>query len=123
MKILQLSVSLDNLDFYAYHGVLEQERTVGGEFSVSIRLKVASAERAVFDDELAGTVDYGAVYELLRREMEQPSALLEHVAGRMLSAVFTRFPAVEEAEVSIRKKNPPIGASGEGACISLRAVR
>ncbi len=123
MKNLELWVTLDKMRFYAYHGVLEQERVVGGEYTVDLRLRVEKAERAIFDDELEGTVNYAEVYELVRAEMATPSALLEHVAGRMLAAVFNRFPHVVEAEVCVRKNNPPMGAAGAGAAVTLRAAR
>ncbi len=123
MNNLQLTVALDEMRFYAYHGALEQERIVGGEYTVSLNLRVADAQRAIFDDELAATVNYAEAYELVRCEMKQPSALLEHVAGRILTAIFNHFPTVVSAEVRIRKNNPPISASLQGASITLSAAR
>ena len=35
MKLEKSVISLDDVRLYAYHGVLEQERRVGGEYSVS----------------------------------------------------------------------------------------
>ncbi len=123
MNNLQLTVSLNEMRFYAYHGALEQERIVGGEYAVSLNMKVDAAQRAIFDDDLSAAVNYAEAYDLVRREMNQPSALLEHIAGRILSAVFEQFPTVTEAEVCIRKNNPPMGASGKGASVTLRAER
>lgn len=123
MQILSTTVTLDAIRCYAYHGVLEQERVVGGDYTVSLRLKLGDASLAVEHDQLEGTVNYAEVYALVQREMHQPSALLEHVAGRILRALFASFPLIEEAEVSVRKVNPPMGADCQGASVVLCGKR
>lgn len=123
MKNLKLSITLENLKFYAYHGVLEQERKVGGEFTVNISLEVTKPDCAVFNDSLEGTVNYATIYQLIKMEMQQPSALLEHVAGRILEKIFTTFASVEHIEIKLCKLNPPMGAAGDGACVMLCADR
>ena len=105
--------------FYAYHGVLPQERTVGGEYWVDLTLYPDNISAAVQDDRLDGTVNYAEAYEIVRREMAQPSALLEHVDGRIAQALFAAFPALLRIEVEVCKVNPPIGAACEGASVKL----
>ena len=123
MKLLSTIVTLDDIRCYAYHGVLEQERVVGGNYAVSLRLSLSDASPAVLHDQLEGTVNYAEVYELVRRVMAQPSALLEHVAGRMAQSLFDKFPLIAEAEVQVRKVNPPMGADCDGASVVLHARR
>lgn len=123
MKIQSTTVIIDRIRCYAYHGVLPQERVVGGDYWVSARLTLSDASLAVEEDQLEGTVNYAEVCELIRREMQCPSALLEHVAGRMLKAIFSEFPLVAEAEVEVRKVNPPMGVHCDGAAVVMRAVR
>ena len=101
MKNVKLSIILDNLKFYAYHGVLEQERKVGGEYSVDVRLNVKNAENAIYNDELEGTINYADVYNLIKAEMQEPSSLLEHIAGRIIEKLFCKFPTIEFAEIKI----------------------
>lgn len=107
-------IFLDNLRFHAYHGVGEQERTVGNEFTVSLRLKT-DISRAMASDDVADTVSYADVYEAIKEEMAVPSLLLEHVAGRILKRLQHDFPQVEEAELKLAKRNPPMGADIETA--------
>ena len=123
MQLLSTVVTLDDIRCYAYHGVLDQERVVGGNYTVSLRLTLQDASLAVFDDQLEGTVNYAEVYELVRRVMAQPSALLEHVAGRLLQLLFDSFPLISAAEVTVRKVNPPMGADCNGASVVLSAKR
>ena len=123
MKNVKLSIILDNLKFYAYHGVLEQERKVGGEYSVDVRLDVKNAENAIYNDELEGTINYADVYNLIKAEMQEPSSLLEHIAGRITEKLFCKFPTIEFAEIKICKRNPPMGADCDGASIVLSGER
>lgn len=123
MTITNCDIELKALHFYAYHGVLEQERKVGGDYTVDLQLQLSDAEAAIYDDQLDGTVNYAEVYELVRHEMATPSALLEHVAGRILSAIFDRFPKVVRATVKVCKVNPPMGASCNGCSVALTAER
>lgn len=123
MNITRCDIRLEGLRFYAYHGVLEQERLVGGHYTVDLVLHLADASPAIDNDELEGTVNYAEAYALVQREMRQPSALLEHVAGRILRAVFSAFPRVESASICLRKDNPPMGADTQGCNVMLEATR
>lgn len=113
-------------DFFARHGVLPQERTVGGRFAVRLRLELDDEEcaAALVDDRLDGTVNYADVYALVREEMEQPAALLEHVAHRVARRLVSTFPLIKEAEVGVTKRTPPITgcAAPEGVTV-MRTLR
>ena len=122
MTITQSSIQLHDLRFYAYHGVMEQERRVGGEYLVSLHVE-ADLSRAVASDDVADTVNYAALYEVVAREMAQPSKLLEHVAGRIAQCVLQTFPMVNALSIRITKCNPPMGADCKGASVEICALR
>ena len=119
MKITQSSIRLHDMRFYAYHGVMEQERRVGGEYLVSLQVET-DLSRAVNSDSVADTVNYAQLYEVVRREMAEPSQLLEHVAGRIGQRVLDNFQQVTALTVSVTKCNPPMGADSKGASVELR---
>jgi len=124
MKVKQTIIRLDGMRFYARHGVLPQERCVGGHYTVDLHLFVGACRGAVEADRLEATVNYAEAYALVRRVMAEPSALLERVAGRILEAVFREFPLVAEASVVVRKDTPPIaGDIAGGASVEVTAVR
>jgi dihydroneopterin aldolase len=122
MTITQSSIQLHDLRFYAYHGVLEQERRVGGEYLVSLSVE-ADLSRAVVSDSVADTINYAALYEVVAQEMAQPSQLLEHVAGRIGQHVLEDFPQAESLTIRITKCNPPMGADCQGASVEICALR
>lgn len=112
-------ISLNHLRFHAYHGVMPQEQRIGGLYDVSLDLNVHVADSALVGDELSGTVNYAEVYDIVNAAMKQPSQLLEHVASRILRAVFLRYRQVVSATVSVSKLNPPISADCHSACVRL----
>ena len=122
MKIRRSSVFLRDVRFYAYHGVMEQERKVGGEFTVSVSVDT-DLTAAVSHDDLATTLNYAALYEVVKREMQIASELLEHVAGRIGWAVLEQFPQVTAVSVRLTKLNPPMGADCRGAGVELMLER
>lgn len=102
----------------AFHGVLPQERTVGGDYEVSLRVAY-DFSRAMESDDVADTVNYAELLDIVRQEMAVPSNLLEHVAGRIAKAVKKRFPQVTAVDVQLTKLNPPFGMLTEGAGVEL----
>lgn len=123
MHLQSTEILLRDLQFYARHGVLEQERIVGNAYTINLTLRLAEADAAVFDDRLEGTISYAEVYDLVREEMHIPSALLEHVAGRILRRLFAAYAGLEHAAVEVCKNNPPMGAHTAGCCARLTATR
>jgi len=113
-----MEISLQDIELQAYHGVFEEERRMGNTFRVSVRLSVPEC-LGVQTDELSDTWNYGEIYNLVVREMEQPSQLLEHVAGRIRRAIQESFPQATEIHVKISKKNPPVGGKVAWASIEI----
>ncbi len=122
MKITGSKIYLDDIRFYAYHGVMEQERQVGGEYLVSLAIETDLSE-AVHTDDLADTVNYAALYALIEREMSVPSKLLEHVAGRIGQRSLEEFDKIATLTVRVTKQNPPIGADCKGASVEIKMTR
>ena len=83
-KPIQTSIQLHNLEFYAYHGLLPQERVVGGHYRVDVELSLTPPLRSLTEDIIDDTVNYAEVYALIRQQMEQPVNLLEHLAHRKI---------------------------------------
>lgn len=115
-------IFLKDLRFYAYHGVAPQETAIGNEFTVSLRLKT-DIFRAAETDDVEDTVSYADVYEAVKAEMEISSRLLEHVCGRIVKRLFRDFPAIEEIEIALSKRNPPMGADIASAGVEMLCAR
>lgn len=119
---MQSYIILKDLRFYAYHGVGAQETQVGNEFVLDLRLRM-DWTCAIRSDDVNDTLSYAEVYEAVKDEMARPSRLLEHVAGRIARRLFQDFSSLEEIELRLVKRNPPMGADIEGAGVELRVQR
>ncbi len=122
MKLTDHCISLKGLRFFAHHGVAPQERVVGNEYILNIRLQ-ADLQRASETDDVADTVSYADVYEVVKAEMAIPSRLLEHVCARIIHRLLAVFPQVESVTVCLAKRNPPMGADIEVAEVEMRGER
>ena len=121
MRITSSYISLRNVRFHAFHGVMPQERRVGGDFLVNLRVGYP-LEQAMQSDEVSDTLNYAALYEVVKTEMMQPSNLLEHVAGHIADAVVKRFPQVTSIDLDLTKQNPPMGADCDGAGVEIHLI-
>ncbi|MBR3092309.1 MAG: dihydroneopterin aldolase [Bacteroidaceae bacterium] len=119
---MESTILLNNVRFHAFHGVMPQERSVGADFTLSLRLE-ADVWNAVWTDELNHTISYAEVYEAVADEMRTPSALLEHVAGRIVRRLFTTFPTLYAISIRLLKDNPPVGAQCDGMGVELTVSR
>jgi dihydroneopterin aldolase len=102
-------IILENIEFYAYHGCFTEEQIVGSKFLVTVKFDYNSME-AEKTDSLSKTINYQEVYVLIKKEMEQKSRLLEHVASRIADAIKNNFHEAEKISVKVTKINPPLGA-------------
>jgi len=106
-----VKICLNEMVFYGYHGVFDEERKLGQRFVVSLHLTTTEAhDRQVH--KLEDTVDYTKVYTLLKDIMEKHQFhLLENCANLILDQVLAEFPLVELAEVFIQKPSVAIQGS------------
>lgn len=115
---METYILLENVRLYAYHGVGEQERIVGNHYLINLKIKINVMD-AVLSDSLEDTISYADVFEMVKKEMAIPSKLLEHVAGRIISALRKTYPAIENIELKLSKNNPPMGADMDYASVLI----
>jgi dihydroneopterin aldolase len=115
-------ISLEGLEFHAFHGVYPHERESGNFFEVDIAVETDFTAAAVNDD-LHGTVNYEILFRIVKEEMEQPSKLLETVAEKIIHHVLDDLPAVLNVELKISKLNPPIGGKCRVSSVAIRKER
>ena len=118
MTLTDSKVWLHRMRFYAHHGVMAQEQTVGGWFTVTVAVG-CDLSTAMCSDDVGDTLNYARLYELVCREMTIPSRLLEHVAGRIVQAIVEEWPQAASIDLWLDKDNPPMGADCGGAGVEL----
>lgn len=112
-------IRLRGMRFYGYHGALPAERELGQRFVVDVELAF-DLRPAGQSDDLARTVSYAEVYDLVRAVVEgPPRALLESVAEQVAARILERFAIVEEVRVLARKPEAPIPGILEAAEVEI----
>jgi dihydroneopterin aldolase len=70
-----LSIHLHNLILFCHHGIYEEEKILGNQFELNITIKHVPQHLPV--KHLADTVDYVAVYDLVKKRMAVPTLYLK----------------------------------------------
>ena len=122
MEISEYNIELRDIHIYAHHGVMPQERKVGAWFIIDIKLKMNDYYCADNDD-IAGTVSYADVYDIICNEMKVPSNLLEHACKRISNSIYSTFTQVEEIEITLCKETPPMGGDRLKAAVRIKSTR
>ena len=101
-------IFLDRICFFAHHGVGEQETLAGNEFTVSLRLQVNIAH-AMQTDDVADTVSYADVYEVVKEIVENKRFnLLEALAENIAEEVLNKFDLLKGIMVRVKKPEAPV---------------
>ncbi len=111
-------LQLNEMKFFAYHGVNEQERIVGNTYVVSIKLGL-DMKKACQSDQLEDTLNYAKVYKQVAAVMQIPCNLIEHLAEKICLQLRNSFPGILHIEIRLKKCNPPIVGIMQSAEIIL----
>ena len=102
-------IQIEDMEFFAYHGHFDAEQVIGNKFLVSLTI-TTDMSKVSKSDELADALDYQKAYLVVKEQMEQTSNMLEHLANRILTALYKNFPnQLNEATISVSKINPSLG--------------
>jgi dihydroneopterin aldolase len=112
------TLTLKNMEFYAFHGCLEHEKSVGTQYIVSVSMQF-DTEKAGETDDLQDTVNYQTVHNIVRAEMEKPANLIENVAWRIAKSLEKNIPMVKKWNIKLEKLNPPLSGRTESAVIEI----
>lgn len=98
-------IVLAGLEFHAHHGVFAAEGELGARFVVDVELFLPLSRT----DDLAATVDYGAVYALVRaRVTGERFALIEALAFDIATRLLAAHPPLRRVLVRVHKPHAPL---------------
>jgi dihydroneopterin aldolase len=117
-------IELRGLRVLGTHGVLPEERHRAQPFEVDVDIEASLADAGRSDD-LADTIDYGAVSLAVAGVVAGPHAdLIEHLAARIVDAVFAAGgPRAASVGVTVRKLRPPVAVDLATAAVSITRQR
>jgi dihydroneopterin aldolase len=110
----EFTIELRGLQFYSFHGLYEEEKKVGGEFVVDVFAKFPAEDHSL--NSINETVNYAALFAIVKEEMNEPRELLETIAQSIAEKVYAKYSVIKEVEIRIEKKKAPIvGLNGSVA--------
>jgi len=101
-------IQIEGMEFYSFHGHYKEEQIVGNKFLVDLTIETDMSKPAESDN-LKDAVNYQRAYEIVKQQMEMKSHLLEHIAGRILDALYAEMEGISQATVKVSKMNPSMG--------------
>ena len=115
-------IIVEDIEVYAYHGHIPEERKIGGKFIISLEMDTAFDEACV-SDKLEDTFDFQQACDIVKEEMETPSSLLEHVANRIASRLLDASHLIWSVKIKVSKMNPPLGGNVKAVAVEIRKKR
>lgn len=102
-------VRIKNAVFYAYHGALKEEQSIGGKFEADVDMFFDFREAAEKDD-LSKTINYDEVYKFINSVIhDKKYYLIETLATIIADNLLLKFPILDKIIVKVRKSNVPVG--------------
>ncbi len=100
-------IAVNAIRLFAFHGCLPEEARIGGHYRVDVTVE-GDFDKAEHSDELADTVDYGRITQVVIEQMARRSKLIEHVARRIIEALRKEWPLAVRFRVRLVKERPPV---------------
>ena len=116
------SIHITGLKTFGYHGLFEEERTLGQKFTFDIQATLVEVQTHRRDD-LNSSVRYDAVVdEAVQIATSGKFRTLEALGETMAVGLLQRFALMESVTVAVAKSSPPIAHSIEqvGVQVGLR---
>lgn len=111
-------IEVNGIKLYAYHGCLEEEGKIGGNYVVDVCMKTDFSQAAL-SDELSQTIDYVHINAIVTQEMAIRSKLIEHVGQRIVSRIDQEIKGLIALRVKVTKICPPINGDVDNVAIII----
>ena len=117
---MKYTITLQKMEFRAYHGCYDLEQQVGNRFTVDLQL-TTELGRVAEEDSVELAVNYLTVYEVVREVMTHTQRTIERVAKNIIEALKERFPQIEGVKCTVAKLAPPLGGTLHSVSVTLEA--
>jgi len=116
------TISLLGMRVFAYHGVLDEEKSAGQEFVIDVTIH-ADLSSAASSDDLTDSIDYGTLAAAIHdRVSSERWNLIERVAERVADLVM-EDERVAGVEIRVHKPAAPIPVRFKDVVVEMRRSR
>jgi dihydroneopterin aldolase len=111
---MKLQTALENLEFFAYHGLYAEEHEKGGMFKVDVWIDEEISEDHNLS-EISGVINYEEIFKIVQEEMQIRRNMIEDLGKTILQRINHNLIDRDViTTVKITKPNPG-GRFGSGA--------
>lgn len=112
-------ITIENLEVFAYHGVLAEENALGQKFLISVTMEL-DTWRAGTSDDLNASVNYSLVCHEITKWMQQEQIqLIERVAEMIAERLLDTFSLIKRVKVTVKKPWAPIMLPLETVAVTI----
>jgi 7,8-dihydroneopterin aldolase/epimerase/oxygenase len=86
--------------------VHEEEKVLGNEYEVNADVQFHEEQNEI--NSLSQTINYAAIFEIIKKRMHIPASLLETVVMDIGTTIHEQYDYVRSIRVSLKKVHPPI---------------
>ena len=112
------TIEVNGIKLYGFHGCLEEEGLIGGNYVVDISL-TTDFQLAAETDTLENTIDYVIVNQIVKQEMAIRSKLIEHVGQRIVERIKNEIGSLLQIRIKVVKICPPINGDVKNVAIII----
>ena len=113
-------IRIENLEFFANHGVYPEETRLGQKFMISLTM-YTDTRRAGRTDELESSTNYGEVSHFIVDFMAKHTCkLIEAAAEKLAEALLLTYPLLAGVELELKKPWAPVGLPLETVSVKIR---
>lgn len=111
-------LTLNHMEFHAFHGVFEQEQKIGNTYFIDLKIG-ADFSKACKTDAIEDTINYASVFHEIQEEMKNNGSLIEHVAENICQRLKKQFKEIQTLEIKLTKQNPPLQGQLQSVSVIL----
>lgn len=101
-------ILIKDLELFAYHGVLKEEKKLGQKFLLSLELDL-NLRNAGTSDDLNKTVNYAELCEKVEAEFKKEKYdLIETAAEKISEYILINYPTIKSVKLTLKKPWAPI---------------
>lgn len=112
-----MTIHLNDVQFYGYHGLYKEEQKLGNNFIVNLSIDFFPSVNKI--TAIEETIDYVSVYNIVKQRMQTPTPLLETIVGDIADAIFTQFKLAQKVNIQITKVKVFVNSLNGNMSVSL----
>ena len=116
-----MRISLNDIHFFGYHGIYEEEKILGNTFIVNLYVDFSPAQTIIKN--IVETIDYVTLFELVKARMAKPTPLLETIVTELADTIINDFTVVHTVFIKITKSQVAIKSLEGNMSVAITITR